>query len=210
MSAKSPGELTRVLDRFLPESVEQQSRLDSARRKLKENGGRLVKAREQRDEIEAQIAQLPKLEEQVRQFKEQGLEEKLRQVPLLEKERQLGPRMMEEVARARSGQRQFEESLPDLVFLSDKALEGLPHAELLHRGRKILEALDETLRQKLGEIGKATVSAETALAALGKEAQASPRAIRGTAREGVRQAPSGSGQGRQGDWPHLPATVAGD
>ena len=167
--AKSPGALTRVLDRFLPESVEQQSRLDSARRKLKENGERLVKAREQRDEIETQIAQLPKLEEQVRQFKEQGLEEKLRQVPLLEKERQLGPRMMEEVARARSGQRQFEESLPDLVFLSDKALEGLPHAELLHRGRKILEALDETLRQKLGEIGKATVAAETALAALGKE-----------------------------------------
>ncbi|MGH8563906.1 MAG: AAA family ATPase [Gammaproteobacteria bacterium] len=75
--AKSSGRLTRVLDRFLPESAEQQSRLTSARRKLKENAERLVKAREQRDEIEAQIAQLPKLEEQVRQFKEQGLEEKL-------------------------------------------------------------------------------------------------------------------------------------
>ena len=52
---------------------------------------RLAKAQEQKDEIERHIAQLPKLEEQVRQFKEQGLEEKLKQVPLLEKERQLGP-----------------------------------------------------------------------------------------------------------------------
>ena len=167
--AKSPGALTRVLDRFLPESAEQQTRLDSAYRKLRDNSERLAKAQEQKDEIETQIAQLPKLEEQVRQFKEQGLEEKLKQVPLLEKERQLGPRMMEEVKRARDGQRQFEESLPDLVFLSDKSLEGLPHVELLQRGRQLLETLNATLRQKLGEIEKAVGETETALAELARE-----------------------------------------
>lgn len=164
--AKSPGALTRVLDRFLPESAEQQTRLDSAYRQLRENSERLAKAQEQKDEIETQIAQLPKLQEQVRQFKEQGLEEKLKQVPLLEKERQLGPRILEEAKRARSGQRQLEESLPDLVFLSDKALEGLPHAELLQRGRQLLEKLDATLRQKLREVDKAIGEAETALAGL--------------------------------------------
>ena len=164
--AKSPGALTHVLDRFLPESAEQHSRLDSAYRKLRDNSERLTKAQEQKDEIETQIAQLPKLEEQARQFKEQGLEEKLKQVPLLEKERQLGPRILEEAKRARDGQRQFEESLPDLVFLSDKGLEGLPHAELLQRGRQLLENLAATLRQKLGEIDKAVGEAETALTGL--------------------------------------------
>ena len=114
--AKSPGALTHVLDRFLPESMEQQSRLDSVYRKLRENSERLAKAQEQKDEIETQIAQLPKLEEQVRQFKEQGLEEKLKQVPLLEKERHLGPRILEEAKRVRDGQRQFEESLPGSGF----------------------------------------------------------------------------------------------
>ena len=164
--AKSPGALTHVLDRFLPESMEQQSRLDSVYRKLRENSERLAKAQEQKDEIETQIAQLPKLEEQVRQFKEQGLEEKLKQVPLLEKERHLGPRILEEAKRVRDGQRQFEESLPDLVFLSDKALEDLPHAALLQRGRQLLENLDATLRQKIGEIDKAVGEAETALTGL--------------------------------------------
>jgi ABC-type lipoprotein export system ATPase subunit len=164
--ARSPGALTRVLDRFLPESAEQQTRLDSTYRKLRENSERLAKAREQRDEIESRIAQLPKLEEQVRQFKEQGLEEKLKQVPLLEKERQLGPRILEEVKRTWGGQQHFQESLPDLVFLSDKTLEGLPHAELLQRGREILEHLSSTLRQKLGEIDKAIGQAETSLAGL--------------------------------------------
>lgn len=167
--AKSPGALTRVLDRFLPESTEQESRLDAAYRKLRENSDRLAKARDQKDEVERQIAQLPRLEEQVRQFKAQGLDEKLRQVPLLEKERQLGPRVLEEVKRARSGQRGLEESLPDLVFLSDKALEGLPHADLLRRGRNVLEMLGTTLRQKLDEIGKAVGEAETALGSVVEE-----------------------------------------
>ena len=164
--ARSPGALTRVLDRFLPESAEQQARLDSAFRKLRENSERLAKAQEQKDEIERHIAQLPKLEEQVRQFKEQGLEEKLKQVPLLEKERQLGPRILEEMNRTRDGQRQFLESLPDLVFISDKALEGLPHAELLQRGRQLLDNLGTTLRKKLGEIDKAIGEIETSLAGL--------------------------------------------
>ena len=164
--ARSPGALTRVLDRFLPESAEQQARLDSALRKLRENSERLAKAQEQKDEIERHIAQLPKLEEQVRQFKEQGLEEKLKQVPLLEKERQLGPRILEEVKRTRDGQRQFDESLPDLVFLSDKALESLPHAELLQRGRALLEIFSATLRKKLGEIDKAIGETEKSVESL--------------------------------------------
>ena len=164
--ARSPGALTRVLDRFLPESAEQQARLDSALRKLKENSERLAKAQEQEDEIERHIAQLPKLEEQARQFKEQGLEEKLKQMPLLEKERQLGPRILEEVKRTRDGHRQLQESLPDLVFLSDKVLEGLPHAELLQRGRQLLDNLGTTLYQKLGEIDKAIGETETLLAGL--------------------------------------------
>ena len=167
--ARSPGALTRVLDRFLPESAEQQARLYSALRKLRENSERLAKAQEQKDEIERHIAQLPKFEEQVRQFKEQGLEEKLKQVPLLEKERQLGPRILEEVKRTRDGQRQFDESLPDLVFLSDKALESLPHAELLQRGRALLEILTATLRQKLGEIDKAIGETERSVESLVSE-----------------------------------------
>ena len=161
--AKSPGALSRVLDRFLPRAVEQESQLDEAYSKLRENGDGLARYLEQRDEIERQIAQLPKLEEQARQFKEQGLEDKMRQVPLLEKERQLGPRILEEMRRVRDGQRVLEESFPDLVFLSDKALEGMPHADLFRRSRRILEELGTVLHRKSKEIDKAASESETAL-----------------------------------------------
>ena len=160
---RSPGELTRVLDRFLPDNAEQQIRLDSAYRKLKENGDRLEKAQEKKDEVKARIAELPKLQERVRQYREQGLEEKLNMVPLLEKERQLEPRMRQEIERVHGAKLHFEEELPDLTFLSDKALEDLPHADLFLEGRKILETLVETLQQKLDEIGTAVDEAGRAL-----------------------------------------------
>ncbi|MCY4451359.1 MAG: AAA family ATPase [Immundisolibacterales bacterium] len=164
--ARKPDELTRVLDRFLPQDAAQESDLESVRRKLEENGARLEKAHSRKDEIEARIAELPKLEERARQFKEQGLEEKLRIVPLLARERQLEPRMLQEVERVRNAWRRFEEDLPDLVFMSDKTLDGLLHAELLREGRQVLEGLKKTLQQKLEEIGVAVAEAEVALAPL--------------------------------------------
>ncbi len=164
--ARNAGEQTRVLDRFLPQDAVQLSRLESARRKLTDNGERLAKAQKQKGEIEEKIAKLPKLQERVEQYREQGLEEKLKVIPLLERERQLSPRMRQEVKRVREAQRRFEEDLPDLVFLSDKALEGLPHADLLREGRRILENLGDTLSQKLKEIDSAVVGAATDLAPL--------------------------------------------
>ena len=164
--AKKDDELTRVLDRFLPQDATEKSRLESVCRKLEENREQLVNAHERKDEIETRIAALPKLEERARQFKEQGLEEKLKIVPLLARERQLEPRIGQEVERVREAQRSFEEDLPDLVFISDKALDGLPHADLLREGRRVLEGLKKTLQQKIGEIGVAVAEADAALAPL--------------------------------------------
>ena len=164
--ARKPNELTRVLDRFLPRDAVQESDLASVRRELEKNGSRLEKAHERKDEIEARIAELPKLEERAKQFKAQGLDEKLKVVPLLARERQLEPRIWQEVERVRDAQRHFEEELPDLVFMSDSALGGLPHADLLREGRQILERLTETLQGKLDEIGAAIAEAETSLTPL--------------------------------------------
>jgi hypothetical protein len=142
-----------------------------ARRKLGENGERLVKAHERKDEVEEQIAKLPKLQERVRQFREHGLEEKLKVVPLLERERQLEPRMQQEIERVRGARRRFEEDLPDLVFLSDRALESLPHADLLREGRQILEKLGKGLQRGLASIDSALTEADTALTPLGVKLQ---------------------------------------
>ena len=161
--ARSPDTLTRVLDRFLPENAEQLSKLKTLYRNLTDNSDRLIKARDQEDESKQRIAQLPRLLEQAKQFREQGLEDKLKRVPLLEKERQLGSLILEEIARTKRGRRELEESLPDLVFLSDKVLEGLPHADLLKRTREALERLGVKLKKKLAEMDLIVNQVESSL-----------------------------------------------
>ena len=161
--AKSPGALTKVLDRFLPGAAEQEARLAQAYNKLRENGESLEKCMSKKDEIDQQIAQLPKLEEQVRLFKESGLEDKMRQVPLLEKERSLVPRILNEAKQVREGLRSLEESQPDLVFLSDKVIDGMPHKTLLLESRLILEKLSHELRQKAEAIDELVSTSESGL-----------------------------------------------
>ena len=144
-----------LLDRFLPDVGHQRERLASVYRKLRRNGERLGDAHGQRDDIEQQVAQVPAFEERARQFRELGVEEALGQVPLLERERQLRSRLFEESERVGSAVATLEESLPDLVFVSDRALRGLPHEEMLRRGRAVLERLAKALECGISDMKRA-------------------------------------------------------
>ena len=167
--ARRPEALTHVLDRFQPRRTHELERLDEAYRSLRENGEKLAKAQFHQEQIELRIANVPKLEEQVRQFEEHGLKQKLQIVPLLEKERQLKSRIKEEADRIGTGLERFEEDLPDLVFLSDTALHGLPHANILRNGRTILEEMSQSLRQKVAEFKEIHRSAEIAISEVDKD-----------------------------------------
>ena len=161
--AKNEDEQTRVLDRFLPVDIAEQTELRSAWAKLKKNGEDLARALNQKDEVDSGIAQLPKLQEQVKQYREQSLEEKLKVIPLFEQERQLKPRIEDEVNRVRNAKRTFDESAPDLVFLSDRGLQGLPHADLLRKARQVLERLLTSLQRQGQDIEMALNEADEGL-----------------------------------------------
>lgn len=92
--------------------------------------------------IEDELNQLPKLEEQVKQFKALGLEEKLGILPLLETEKRLAARVQkEELSSLKQAVESIKDALPDTVFLSDKALEKLPHVDLLKQVKMKLDRL---------------------------------------------------------------------
>lgn len=109
--------------------------------RLKENRESISRALSQKDDIEAEVERLPKLLEQVKQFQTLGIEEKLKIIPKLEKEKQLNERVSEEVSRVKTAIETLKDSLPDTIFINDTNLEGLPHADLLKQQRSILETL---------------------------------------------------------------------
>ncbi len=164
--ARDESALVHVLGRFMPEDADQERRLAELRKKLVANAAQLEQALSGQDELEQDLERLPKLSEQAAQFKALGIEEKLKQVPLLEKERQLRPRLGEEVERVDEVVRALEPALPDLAFLSDAALEGLPHAELLRGGRELLTVLQVAGNEAIAGLNAALELTRAGLATL--------------------------------------------
>ncbi|ANB71304.1 ATPase [Paraburkholderia phytofirmans OLGA172] len=139
--ARDPVRQTDILNRFLPGGTALTGEIYAVAKRLAENREKLLAATRQKDDLQAQVGRLPKLTEQVQQFQLLGLESKLALVPKLEREKQLSKRVSEELDRVADGLTSLGDSLPDTAFLSDKALDGMPHAEVLVRMRCTLDVL---------------------------------------------------------------------
>ena len=163
---RDPASQTAILNRFLPGGTSMASDLTTVAKRLAENREKLLTSTRQKDELQAQVARLPKLTEQVQQFKLLGLESKLALVPQLERERQLSKRVNEEVGRVAEGLSALEDCLPDTAFLSDKALEALPHTPILTAMRATLDTLGKDFGAQLVALRKLHA---TAAAAIGEQ-----------------------------------------
>ncbi len=129
--AQDHNGLTRLLRRFLSSDETKERKRVEIREKLEANATHLVEARCRLAEIEDQVARLPKLEEQAKQFRDIGLGQKLEVVPKLEREKQLAARVLEEQRNVDEALTGLEDSLPETAFLGDEAIKDLPHADHL-------------------------------------------------------------------------------
>lgn len=141
--------LDRLLRRYLTADSPTDRRRAEIRHKLEENAKRLLEAQGGLEEIEAKIARLPKLEEQAKQGKALGLDEKLAIVPKLERQKQLTARVDDERRGLEGGLTELIDALPDVAFLSDRSLEGLPDAEPLTAIRTELKSLRQDLEDHI-------------------------------------------------------------
>ncbi|MGG7054343.1 TrlF family AAA-like ATPase [Nitrosomonas sp. ANs5] len=142
-----------LIERFLEGEHEQfDAAITKVLARLKENRESIVRALAHKAEIEAEVERLPKLMEQAKQFQALGIDEKLKIIPKLEKEKQLDRRVNEETDRFKEAIHTLKDSLPDTVFLSDASLEGLPHANLLKQQREALEGFKASLTKTVAQL----------------------------------------------------------
>lgn len=126
--AQDEASRVQLLDRFLPQDREYEAKSDEVHRRLKNNQQKLTKSLADLDELNAQVDRLPKLEEQLRGFDELGIKEKLAKTSLLAREREIAKTATDRLQQFRDSFSGLRESLPDLDFINDEALEGLPDA----------------------------------------------------------------------------------
>lgn len=129
--AQDEASRVQLLERFLPQDVEYETKSADVKRRLKENQQKLTKSLADLDELNSQVERLPKLEEQLRGFDELGIKEKLSKTPLLAREREIAKAATDVVQNFRDALSNLRDSLPDLDFINSDALEGLPDADQL-------------------------------------------------------------------------------
>lgn len=189
----------RLVERFLEgdQSIYDVTIAEVSQR-LKENREAIIKALQQREEIEADVERLPKLEDQARQFQALGLDEKLKVIPKLEKERRLSARGTAEIERFEEAINGLKDSLPDTTYLGNAALEGLPDAKTLQRQKTVLDALGEKGRQAITQLEGVCQQSAQALAPLQKEIEQSIQSEEQKLEAAFKEIPASQGKtGRQ-------------
>lgn len=150
--AQDESSRVQLLDRFLPQDGEYEEKSVDVRRRLTENQQKLAKFLSDLDDVKAQVDRLPKLEEQLAGFEELGIKEKLAKTALLAREREIAKSSTESEQSLRDALTNFRDSLPDLTFISDAALEGVPDSAQLIAIRTTLEEAKQGFTSHLAEM----------------------------------------------------------
>lgn len=189
----------RLMERFLEgEKTGYDATIAEALQQLRENRDAITKALQQQGEIEADVVRLPKLQDQVQQFKTLGLDEKLKIVPQLESERRLNNRGTDEMERLWDAINVLKESLPDTNHLVDTALEGMPHAEKLRRQKVLLDALTQKGQQTITQLEEMHRQSRQELVTLQQEMEQSIKAEEQKLEAAFNEIPASQGKaGRQ-------------
>jgi energy-coupling factor transporter ATP-binding protein EcfA2 len=162
---RSPERLTRLLQRFVDADPGLATRKSSLQLELERSRGRILQAQRELRSIDERLAALPALEETLKRFQAAGLEDRLKEKSLLVREERILATLAERMGSVRDQQRHLAESFPlDVAFLSKKALEGLPNAELLTTATQVLERLSTDGLRTAAQLLKALGDAEAAIA----------------------------------------------
>lgn len=186
-----------LLDRFLPQDRDYETKSADVHRRLTENQRNLVQSLSNLDDAKVLVDHLPKLEEQLRGFEELDIKEKLAKTQLLAREREIAKTATESVQYLRNALADFRNSLPDLAFINDEALEGLPDVAQLGAVRTTLEGISQSFA---GHLTAMTALLDGASGQLTAQQEAWQQAIQGHESElekALRTLPSAAGKSGQ-------------
>lgn len=150
---KSREKLTLLLDRFVERDPAISGRKASLRLDLERSRGRIQDVRREMKLLDERLASLPGLEETHKRFQEAGLEDRLKEKSLVVREEKILASVSERLSPIRILHQELLDSLPlDTAFVSVKALEGLPNADILQQIGGLLDQVSAKLQETAAQL----------------------------------------------------------
>ena len=188
---KSREKQTLLLERFVDRDDTLSGRKSKLRLELERSRSRIVDVRREIKGLDERLAALPGLEETQKRFREAGLEERLKEKSLLIREECVFANTGERLDLVRALQSELLGMLPlDAAFVSPKALEELPNAELLTEISEIFGTLGAKLRAIADDLAKALEEVDSTVAGTKARWEEKLKNRRGN----VREAPAGAAE----------------
>ena len=170
---KSSTKLSRLLDRFMDKDPHLEERKRKIYKELALNRRKLIDIQKDLSEISESLSRLPALEETLKRFKDEGLEERLKDQSLLVKEEQVLKAAGSRLSQAKDGLENMRIGVEvDRAFVSDAALKDLPGRDTLCKIDSILALLESNLKKIIEEYEKHLKIAETDIEKVSEEWEA--------------------------------------
>ena len=153
---KDEGEKLDLIHRFLPIGQGNNQRIPEAKRRLFTNRQKIIEAQKEFDALDGKVSREPKLKEQADQFTKLGIENKLKNIRLIEREKNIQSNVKDQLKVAQEWLDDYK-GIFDLTFLEPANIDQLPNQEIITQIHAILEKLKQHLGQ-LVDSGKAQLN----------------------------------------------------
>ncbi|MFY9820096.1 MAG: AAA family ATPase [Thermoanaerobaculia bacterium] len=175
---KSRDKLTRLLDRFVRSDPGLSSRQAELERELARSRSQLLEVRTEIAEIDERLSRLPGLEETLKRYQDEGLEERLKERSLVVREERVLKTIAERASPFEGFLEQLRRGLPiDRAFLSSQALVDLPGKDILAQADKALAALESSLQKLAAQMEEALQRFSEELGGINRQWEERKRAV---------------------------------
>jgi len=186
-----------LLKQFIPDSQQYDKSIEEIKQRLRQNREDLIEAEEERDRLDATVQQEPRLKEQEKLFKRLGIQNKLENANLLEKEKSIRERVEEQFQLVHNWLGSYEDIF-DLVFLENRNIEGLPNKKILTKIGQIFESLQRNLDRLTGKAAECVEVSKNEYKAIKGDWDRNSKRIQDDLNHAIGQLPEQAGKtGRQ-------------
>jgi len=172
--AKDPNEQLKVVERFLnTERIEQESGMSAVKESLVVTRSNISALISSVSSLESDVEALKNYEEDESRYKEFGIDQQLKILPIVESERSNFKHASDKVKALKEALEIFSESIPCSDYISEELIKNFPDKAIFENAKSILFFLKESIEKSVKEMEVHTKSAEEKLGLLDKELQES-------------------------------------
>lgn len=172
--AKNQGEQLKVVERFLnTDDIEKESGISIVKESLVATRENISEFSSNVSSLQAEVEELKTYEEDENRYKELGIDEKLKLLPVIESERSTFNKVTVQLDAFKEALEEFSVSIPSGDFITEESIKEFPDRKIFENSKLVLLKLKEDINKSVDKIEFDLVSFNQKVEVLSQELQKS-------------------------------------